>query len=584
MLAYAANHLYYIRMTRFTKATILGLVAVLLTALSPYKMLSAAPANLILNPSLESANSAGTAPLNWQTDNWGTNTAAFQYKTSGYQSNRSAYVSVSNYQSGDAKWFFDPVAVSASTTYTFSETYQSNITTHVVAESLNTNNAASYFDVDVAVAPSPNGWTTLNYQVKTLASTKKLTILHLVEANGWLQTDNFSLSTGQTPPVPPSSQDIVPNNSMEQAASATLPASWSHSKWGTNTPTWQYVANDGHDGSHSVKLTVKGYKSGDAKWVFTPQPLTRGADYRFTAWYKTNTIPHVVAQYIKDDGSEDYFGLPDPEPAAGANTTWQQYSDIFSVPMDVQSVSVFFFLSNNGWVQTDDYHITPYHYTGFNRGIVTLTFDDGFEENITTALPVLDKYGFKATHCFATQYVEGLPAEVKIVQQIAADGQEICAHTVTHPWLTQVPLTQVDYELQHSQSFLQSITGQPVTDFASPYGDYNVSVNNEIKKYYGSHRTTDEGFNSKDNLNSYRLRVQNMQPTTTLAQVQQWVNKANADHTWLILLYHVVNPDKNNMDAYDTYKPDFDAQMAWLAQSGVSVQRWDQALTEVKSQ
>ncbi|HEX7963081.1 MAG TPA: polysaccharide deacetylase family protein [Candidatus Saccharimonadales bacterium] len=571
-------------------AIVCSLVLSAFSLSSPFLKAAAAPVNLIANPSVETANSAGTAPLNWQTDHWGTGTASFQYKTTGYNSSKSVYVSVSGYKSGDSKWFFDPVTVSPSTTYTFSETYESNIKTHIVAESLTSAGAASYFDVDVAVPASASAWKTVTYSVKTKANTAKLTLLHLVEANGWLQTDNFSLTapdTGTpTPPTPPVTNGLVPNPSVETVNpnNANLPTDWSHSSWGTNKPTYQFIKNDGHDGTNSVKVTMANYTDGDAKWVYTPQALTHGADYRFTAWYKTNTIPHVVAWYTHADGTEDFFGLPDPEPAANAGTTWQKYSDVFSVPANATGVSLFFFLSNNGWVQTDDYSVAPYTYTGFNRGLVTLTFDDGFEENVTTALPVLDQYGFKSTFCFATQYVEGIPTAEQEVKQIANDGQEICGHSVTHPWFTQLTTTQQDYELQHSQQYLQSLTGQQVKDFASPYGDYNAAVNTEIKKYYQSHRTTDEGFNSKDNFNPYRLRVQNMMPTTTLAQVQQWVNKAKADHTWLILIYHVVATNKADMDEFDTYKPDFDAQMAWLAQSGITVERWDQALAETSAQ
>jgi peptidoglycan/xylan/chitin deacetylase (PgdA/CDA1 family) len=573
---------------KFTKksvAIISSLILSVFSLSSPFMFVHAVPVNLVANPSVETANAANTAPLNWQTDNWGANTSTFQYKTTGgYQSNRSVYVSTTKYTNGDAKWYFAPVTVTAGTTYTFSEAYQSNIPTHIVAMSLNANNVESYFDVAVTVPANASAWKTLTYSVKTPAGSKKMTIMHLVENVGWLQTDNVSLAgPDTTPPVTPPANANVPNPSVE-AGTAMLPTDWAQSSWGTNKPTYQYIANDGHDGTHSVKVTMANYTDGDAKWVYTPQALTRGADYRFTGWYKTNTIPHVVAQYIKDDGSEDYFGLPDPEPGANPTTTWQKYSDVFSVPQNVKSVSLFMFISSNGWVQTDDYSVAPFQYTGFNRGLVTLTFDDGFEENITTALPVLDQNGFKATMCFATQFVEGLPDEVAITKQLANDGQEICSHSVTHPWFTQITTAQMDYEAQHSQAFLQSITGQPVKNFASPYGDYNAVVNTELKKYFTSHRTTDEGFNSKDNFNPYRLRVQNMQSTTTLAQVQQWVNKAKADKTWLVLVYHVVGANKANLEQFDTYKPDFDAQMAWLKQSGVPVARWDQALAEVSSQ
>jgi len=579
--------------TSKSAAILSALVLSVFTIVSPFARAHALGPNLILNPSVETANAAGTAPANWLTDKWGTNTATLTYKTNGgYNSNRSTYINMTKYTSGDVKWYFEPVTVTAGTTYTFSEAYQSNVATSLVAMSLDASNKESYFDVAASVPASASAWKTVTYSVKAPTGSKKLTILHLIQKVGWLQTDNFSLQApdGTTPPpvTPPPVSSSVPNFSVEtqDPSNANLPTSWSHSAWGTNTAAYTYVTNDGHDGTKSVKVAISKYTDGDAKWVYTPQALTRGADYRFTGWYKTNTIPHVVAQYIKDDGSEDYFGLPDPEPAANAATTWQQYSDVFSVPQNVKAVSLFMFISNVGWVQVDDYHIAPYTYTGFNRGLVTLTFDDGFEENITTAEPVLKQYGFKTTQCFATQYVEGNQIAINEVKQIAADGNEVCAHTVTHPWLTQDTTADVDYELSHSQQFLQSITGQQVKDFASPYGDYNASVNTEIKKYFSSHRTTDEGFNSKDNFNPYRLRVQNMGPHTTLAQFQGWVNKAKADHTWLILIYHVVTTDPALLtdDEFNTPKADFDAQMAWLAGSGMPVVRWDNALAEVKAQ
>ncbi len=546
-----------------------------------------ADTNLVVNPSLEIGNSAGTAPLNWQTDQWGTNTAVLSYATDGYNSPHSVKVTMSNYTSGDAKWYFDPVAVSASTNYTFTEYYKASVTTHLVAMSFDANNKERYYDIDVAV-PASADWKPYSVSFKTLASTKKVTILHLIEKNGWLQTDNLSVVASDATPTPtptptPSSWTDagVPNGSVETAQSTSQPTQWSTSSWGANSPTYQYI-NEGHTGGKSVKVTMGSYTDGDAKWMFDPIALPAGKDYRFTGWYKTNTIPHVVVNYVKSDGSEDFFGMPDPEPATGADTTWQKYSDTFSVPAGTKAVSVFFFLSNSGWVQSDDYTIIPYTYTGFNRGVVTLTFDDGFEENITNALPVLNKYGFKSTQCYATQYIEGLADQIANVKKFASSGHEICAHSVTHPWFTQLSTTQMDYELQHSRDFLQSITGKSVTDFASPYGDYNATVNNEIKKYFASHRTTDEGYNSKDNYNPYRLRVQNMTPTTTLSQFKSWVNKAKADKTWLILVYHKV--DTMDLDAFDTKTGDFKNQMSWLSTAGITVKTWQDARAEIVPQ
>jgi len=339
--------------------------------------------------------------------------------------------------------------------------------------------------------------------------------------------------------------------------------------------------NEGHTGNHSVKVTVSNYSSGDAKWYFNPiTTLTPGKMYRFSTWYKTNTIPHAVAMFNMSDGTTKYFGMPNPQP--NGTSDWQFYSDTFQVPIGTSSVSAFLFMPGNGWVQTDDYSITDYQPVGWNRPLVTLTFDDGYEDNVTTVLPVLTQYGFKTTQCYETMDVEGNAQATKDVKTFYNAGHEICAHTVTHPQLTTLTTAQVDYELSHSQQVLQNIIGASVTDFASPYGDYNQAVNKEIAKYFRSHRTVDEGFNSKDNFDIYRLRVQNMTPTTTLAQYQYWLDTAKATNTWLILVYHRVA--SSGLDPFDTYTSDFKLQMQALSQSGITVKTWSAALDEVVPQ
>jgi len=53
------------------------------------------------------------------------------------------------------------------------------------------------------------------------------------------------------------------------------------------------------------------------------------------------------------------------------------------------------------------------------------------------------------------------------------------------------------------------------------------------ESFYGSHRTTDEGYNTFENFNPYLLKVQNVQKTTTLAQYQSWIDQAKKDKSWL---------------------------------------------------
>ncbi len=535
-------------------------------------------ANLVANPSFETAS--GTNPANWTANKWGTNTASLTYLSTGHTGSKSVKTQVTSYTDGDAKWYFTPVTVTPGHSYHYSHYYQSNVATEAVVQYTNAAGTASY--AWLGTVPVSAAWAQANFTFTVPTGAVKASIFHYVASVGWLIIDDASLTDDATttPPTPPAPTGLVPNASVETASptNANAPDKWVSSNWGSNTSTYQYV-NEGHTGSKSVKVTVSNYVDGDAKWYFEPQALQRGGTYKFSAWYKTNTTPHVVAMFLKDDGSEKYFGMQNPFPAANSATTWQSYSDTFIVPSDVKAVSVFFFVSNNGWVQTDDYNIVTHTLVGFNRPLVSLTFDDGFEENTQTALPILTSHGFKSTQCYATQFVEESPSDVLAFKNA---GHEICSHTVTHPHLPTLTASQLQYELQHSQEVLRNLTGALVDNFASPYGEYNETVNNAIKQYYRSHRTVDEGYNSKDNFDIYRIRVQNLTPTTTLAEYQSWLNYAKATNTWLVLVYHMVG--NSNLEPFDTYTSDFAAQMNALQASGLTVKTYGAALDELVTQ
>ncbi len=527
--------------------------------------------NLVANPSFETAN--GANPASWSANKWGTNAGSLTYLSTGRTGSKSVKTELTSYTNGDAKWYFAPVSVTAGKSYTYGHYYQSNVGTEAVLQYTNTAGAVSYAWLDSIAASA--AWKQASFTFTVPAGMTKVSVFHYVASVGWLIIDDASLTENTTPPPP---AGLVPNPSLETANGAA-PDKWISSSWGTNTPTYQYV-NEGRTGTRSVKVTVSNYVDGDAKWYFQPQTtLQAGGTYKFSAWYKTNTTPHVVAMFLMNDGTEKYFGMQNPFPAANSAATWQPYSDTFVVPSGVQSVSVFFFVSNNGWVQTDDYEIVPHQLVGFNRPLVSLTFDDGFEINTQTALPIMTSHGFVSTQCYATQFAEQSQQDILAFRDA---GHEICSHTVSHPHLPLLDPTQLNYELEHSQDVLQQMTGEPVDNFASPYGDYNEAVNNAIKQYYRSHRTVDEGYNSKDNFDIYRIRVQNLTPDTTLAEFQSWLDYAEATNTWLVLVYHMIGD--SNLEPFDTYTSDFTAQMNALDASNLTVKTYSDALDELTAQ
>lgn len=531
--------------------------------------------NLIPNSSFETAS--GTAPASWYKNNWGTNNAQFSYENTGRTGIKSAKVTIGTYTSGDAKWYAEPSNVTPNKSYSYKDYYKSNVATRVVVAFIDANNAYTYQELAAAPA-SASAWAQYSATFTTPASAVKVSVYHLLDRVGNLTIDDVSLTANATTP-PPST--LVPNPSLETAIGAQ-PANWQKNSWGTNSPTFEYI-NNGRTGTKSAKITMANYVDGDAKWYFDPiTSLQPGSQYRFTTWYKTNVTPHAVAMFIMSDGSEQYFGMPITQPNSSSTTQWQQYSDTFNVPLGAVSASVFLYINQNGWLQTDDYSLAPYVPTGFNRALLSMTFDDGHEENATTALPILNQNNLKTTQCFATSFIEGQSQQViNGVLAFKNSGHEICSHTVTHPFLTTVTPSTLTYELQHSKQYLEGLVAQPVVNFASPYGDYNATVNTEIKKYYRSHRTTDEGYNSKDNFAPYSLRVQNILSTTTAEDVAAWVAKAQANKTWLILVYHRIG---NNPEEFDSTQAIFQKHVQKIVSSGIVVKTTNAALDEITPQ
>lgn len=531
--------------------------------------------NLIANNSFETAN--GTAPASWYKNNWGTNNAQFSYETTGRTGSKSAKVTIGSYTSGDAKWYAEPSNITPNKSYSYTDYYKSNVATRVVVAFIDAANAYTYQELATAPASS-TAWGQYSGTFTTPASAVKVSVYHLLDKVGNLTIDDASLVASTSTP-PPST--LVPNPSLETAVGGQ-PANWQKNSWGTNSPTFEYV-NNGHTGSKSAKITMANHVDGDAKWYFDPiTSLQPGSQYRFTTWYKTNITPHAVAMFIMSDGSEQYYGMPIVQPGTNGATQWQKYSDTFDIPLGAVSVSAFLYIDQNGWLQTDDYSLEPYAPTGFNRALLTMTFDDGHEDNATTALPILNQNNLKTTQCFATTFIEGQSQEViNGVLAFKNSGHEICSHSVTHPYLTTVTPSVLTYELQHSKQYLEGLVGQSVVNFASPYGDYNAAVNTELKKYYRSHRTTDEGYNSKDNFAPYSLRVQNILSTTTAEQVAAWIAKAQANKTWLILVYHRIG---DNPEEFDSTQAMFQKHVQKIVSSGIVVKTTNAALDEITPQ
>ncbi len=126
--------------------------------------------------------------------------------------------------------------------------------------------------------------------------------------------------------------------------------------------------------------------------------------------------------------------------------------------------------------------------------VVGITFDDGYLDNLTNALPVLINCGFSAT-VYAVSRLLGTTNRWTMGQNIqesplmqAIDlrewlncGMSVGSHTRHHVHLCKVSETVALQEIMASKLELEDQMGIGVDDFCYPYGEYNEKIKDFVR-------------------------------------------------------------------------------------------------------
>ena len=127
------------------------------------------------------------------------------------------------------------------------------------------------------------------------------------------------------------------------------------------------------------------------------------------------------------------------------------------------------------------------------RRIVVITFDDGYKSDIEFAVPLLEKYGFCATfYVFGAAIgTPGYLSEDDLKCMSAKSCAEIGNHTYAlHEYAPSTlnllygdpaMLDKIITDFSKNSSYLESVTGKPVTTAAYPNGEYSAEADRRLK-------------------------------------------------------------------------------------------------------
>jgi peptidoglycan/xylan/chitin deacetylase (PgdA/CDA1 family) len=155
---------------------------------------------------------------------------------------------------------------------------------------------------------------------------------------------------------------------------------------------------------------------------------------------------------------------------------------------------------------------------------------------------------------------------------------DIGSHTISHPSLPSLSLTQMTNELTASKSYLDGLLGEPTRLLATPYCESNATVVNVAKTLYQASRNCEAVANTKANFDRYNLNSFIVLNTTTDAELVAQLNAAKASNGWLTLVWHELAGDNKN--AWSVSPATLQRQLQLVKNSGITVVTTQQALNE----
>jgi peptidoglycan/xylan/chitin deacetylase (PgdA/CDA1 family) len=296
----------------------------------------------------------------------------------------------------------------------------------------------------------------------------------------------------------------------------------------------------------------------------------------------------VVAEYELPNGGRQFDTLANLLPAG----QWTQADYALEVPDRGQALNVSLILQNNGTLASRDYVLTNVTKPGgleWKRPLVSITFDDGWHSTYLNAVPILKRYGYRATFYINPSSIE--TPGFMYADELAdlAAQHEIAAHGYSHKDMTAINVNALESELKQGKDYLTS-AGFAVTDFAPPYGKSDAEVEWFVRKYFTTSRSIDTGINTKQNLDAYNLKTLYLEFNTPPEIVTRALDETTKANGWLILVYHNVGAAEHS--SFPSEEPrtstvsteTFANHMAQVQKSGLTVLPMNAAYTEVSKQ
>lgn len=197
------------------------------------------------------------------------------------------------------------------------------------------------------------------------------------------------------------------------------------------------------------------------------------------------------------------------------------------------------------------------------RAAVSLTYDDGYIDNIDVAAPTLETYGYRGTFYLTKNMVDqqaaisGRNLNVEW-QRLHLKGHEIGSHGVYHTCLSVTgsynDINSIPIEVSSSKDWLnKTIAYDPFRSYAYPCGETKAYDNNGIlsETYYPNYvannyytaRGSTRDINKPSQLKADRITLKSYVLTpanASVSYVESILSQAATNREWVIFVFHSI--------------------------------------------
>jgi peptidoglycan/xylan/chitin deacetylase (PgdA/CDA1 family) len=259
---------------------------------------------------------------------------------------------------------------------------------------------------------------------------------------------------------------------------------------------------------------------------------------------------------------------------------WASAAKIGTPPATIQTLRVRARTANGNTATVRLNAISARPAAAWPDGVVSITFDDVYADQYTTAKPVMDSYGFSGVLYTIRDLVGPNISLAHLKEMQDHSGWQISCHGETN--LTTMTLAEAERDIVYNQRFLFDNGFAGWDHYAWPNGAFDADLERLIAARFVSARsvmgTTGAagGFESIRPTIPYRLRSRSLANGDSVAGITTRLDRAKADGSWLILTFHHIVTSPSSLVEYST--ANFTAILDYINSIGIPVRTTSQVL------